>query len=71
MTGADLRAWRLAHGLTLEALAHEIGCGWATVRRWEMEGRVPHKFLLDRLLHVVRKIERRAARVQKRLDNAK
>ena len=57
MTGSDLRAWRLAHHLTLEQFAHKIGCSWATASRWERGISAPHPFMMKRLIAVVKQIE--------------
>lgn len=35
MTGAEVRAWRIEHNLTLMQLADRLGVMWITVQRWE------------------------------------
>lgn len=43
MTGEQIRAWRQAQGLTMEELAHELGCTWSTVQRWETGKSAPSR----------------------------
>ena len=49
MTGADLKAWRLAHGLSQEALARLLQVAANTVYRWEAGTRAVHPFMRDTL----------------------
>jgi transcriptional regulator with XRE-family HTH domain len=41
MTGAELRDWRKAKGLTQESLGQAIGCTHPTVNRWEKGRDIP------------------------------
>jgi transcriptional regulator with XRE-family HTH domain len=40
-TGQRLRAWRIEHGLTMRALASQLGCSHQAVWFWEQRGQLP------------------------------
>jgi transcriptional regulator with XRE-family HTH domain len=47
-----VKALRLAHGLTQEGLAREVGVTFATVNTWENGHRAPMPFLARRLVEM-------------------
>ena len=47
--GADLRAWRIRHGVTQGQLADRVGCSANAVGWWEQEKRVPLPICAQRL----------------------
>ncbi len=47
--GKSLRAWRLAQGLSLEALARQMEVSYWSVFRWEHEVGAPNRWALRRL----------------------
>ena len=54
--GADLRAWRLAHGLTMNALALRVNVAYQTIWCWE-HGRRPLPDARRRLMATIRRVE--------------
>jgi transcriptional regulator with XRE-family HTH domain len=56
-TRADLRRWRLEHGLSQNALAGELGVTRLTVARWELGTRAMPTFLYLALRDLERQLE--------------
>jgi DNA-binding XRE family transcriptional regulator len=55
-TRAELREWRLLHGLTQAALASALGISWSTVIRWETGVQKPPPFLFLALRELERQL---------------
>ena len=53
---ADLRTWRLLHGLSQRALAAELGVTMLTVQRWEAGTRSVPAFLYLALRELERQL---------------
>ena len=60
MTGSELRRWRTAHSLTIDALAHLVGVSALTIWRWEQTPRLPRPAQAEALARTIRKVERAA-----------
>jgi transcriptional regulator with XRE-family HTH domain len=54
---ADLREWRLRHGLSQRALGEELGVTRLTVARWELGTRAMPAFLYLTLRELERQLE--------------
>lgn len=57
--GDQMRKRRLEIGLTMEALAKDIGVSWLSVWRWEKGRNIPHPVMLERWERSLTKFEKR------------
>lgn len=45
LSGMELKAWRLARGLSQAALGKEMGYGWRTICQWEAGKKAVRKWV--------------------------